>query len=52
MAVGEVRTEIDRRREHIEADKKGFAQLEWAVEIAGKLGAEDNDRIGDFVAFE
>lgn len=50
-SVGEVKLEIDRRREHAAAEKEALSALEWSVEIAGKLGAEDEDRMGDFVEF-
>ncbi len=50
-SVGEVKREIDRRREHAAAENEATSQLEWSVEIAGRLGAEDADRMGDYVDF-
>jgi hypothetical protein len=50
-SVGEVKLDIARRREHAAAEAEALSALEWSVEIAGKLGAEDSDRMGDFVEF-
>lgn len=50
--VGQVKLEIVRRREHNAAESEALSQLEWAVEIAGRLGAEDDDVMGDYVAFK
>lgn len=49
--VGQVRQEVVRRRKALAADKESLEQLEWAVEIAGSLGASDADRMGDYVDF-
>ena len=50
-SVGQIKREIDRRRAHHAAEAEALSQLEWAVEIAGRLGAEDSDRMGDYVDF-
>jgi hypothetical protein len=49
--VGQVKLEIARRREHAAAEREAISQLEWSVEIAGRLGAKDSDRMGDYVDF-
>ncbi len=50
-SVGQVKLDIARRREHRAAEDEALAALEWSVEIAGRLGAEDTDRMGDYVDF-
>jgi hypothetical protein len=51
-SIAEVWVEIERRRDHIEADKAGVEELVWVVEIAGRLGANEDDRIGDYIVFK
>ena len=49
-SVGQVKLDIARRREHAAAEHEAIEAYEWSVEVAGKLGADD-DRMGDYVAF-
>lgn len=49
--IGQVRQEIVRRRKSLAADRDALAQLEWAVEVAGTLGGQENDRVGEYVEF-
>jgi hypothetical protein len=49
-SVGQVKLDIARRREHAATEHEAIKAFEWSVEVAGKLGADD-DRMGDYVSF-
>ena len=50
-SVRQVKLDIARRREHAAAEHEAKKFFEWSVEVAGKLGADDDDRMGENVAF-